>query len=104
MASDILGAVSRQDSLFAPEQRQSYQEQKRRAQAPKRIETIEKPRLNRQRLVVKTSTRLRKELASCVAYAIGSDNKWDFELGFLNNTACDVRTFDCTGSVRRFPP
>ena len=79
------------------EQKQlSYQEQKRRAQAPKRIETIEKPRLNRQRLVVKTSTRLRKELAFCVAYAIGSDNKWDLELGILNNTACDVRTFDCT--------
>ncbi len=43
VASDILRAVSRQDSLFAPEQKQqSYQEQKRRAQTPKRIEKIEK--------------------------------------------------------------
>mmetsp|Transcript_8003 Transcript_8003/g.11644 ORF Transcript_8003/g.11644 Transcript_8003/m.11644 type:complete len:357 (+) Transcript_8003:34-1104(+) len=38
----------------------------------------------------------------CVVYSIGGNNKWQFELGILRSTSCQVYTFDCTGSKSRF--
>jgi len=38
----------------------------------------------------------------CVVYSIGSNNKWGFEMDILQNTPCDVYSFDCTGPRSRF--
>lgn len=32
----------------------------------------------------------------CVAYSIGSNNKWDFEEHIYRDTSCRIETFDCT--------
>jgi Caenorhabditis protein of unknown function, DUF268/Methyltransferase domain len=38
----------------------------------------------------------------CIVYSIGSNNQWEFEAGILQETPCEVHTFDCTGPVSRF--
>jgi hypothetical protein len=38
----------------------------------------------------------------CIVYSIGGNNLWEFETDILQNTSCDVHTFDCTGSKSRF--
>jgi hypothetical protein len=38
----------------------------------------------------------------CVVYSIGSNNQWQFEQGILQNTPCQVHSFDCTGDRERF--
>jgi hypothetical protein len=38
----------------------------------------------------------------CVVYSIGGNNHWEFELGILEKTPCEVHTFDCTGNITRF--
>ena len=38
----------------------------------------------------------------CVVYSIGGKTQWDFELGVLRSTSCQVYTFDGTGSKSRF--
>lgn len=40
--------------------------------------------------------------APCVVYSIGGNNQWEFELDVLKRTPCEVHTFDCTGSRKRF--
>ena len=39
---------------------------------------------------------------NCVAYSIGGNNQWEFELDIISRTKCNVHTFDCTGDVTRF--
>jgi hypothetical protein len=31
----------------------------------------------------------------CVAYSIGSNDKWDFEENFYKDADCAIETFDC---------
>jgi hypothetical protein len=38
----------------------------------------------------------------CNVYSLGGNNQWQFELDALNQTECDVHTFDCTGDISRF--
>eukprot|EP00977_Amphora_coffeiformis_P024481 scaffold15975_cov153-Amphora_coffeaeformis.AAC.1 len=38
----------------------------------------------------------------CVVYSIGGNNQWQFEMGVLQKTPCQVHTFDCTGDRSRF--
>ena len=38
----------------------------------------------------------------CIVYSIGGNNQWQFELAVLQETPCEVHTFDCTGKVSRF--
>ena len=38
----------------------------------------------------------------CIIYSIGGNNKWEFEVALLQETPCEVHTFDCTGPVSRF--
>lgn len=42
------------------------------------------------------------QLDSCVIYAIGSHNVWEFEQDLLMRTNCQIHTFDCTGRRDRF--
>jgi hypothetical protein len=44
------------------------------------------------------------ESSSCVVYSIGGNNQWAFEQGILQETNCEVHTFDCTGPRSRFRP
>ena len=41
-------------------------------------------------------------VAPCVVYSIGGNNQWEFERGILDNSPCDVHTFDCTGPKTRY--
>lgn len=41
-------------------------------------------------------------LDSCLIYAIGSNNEWDFEEDLLERTNCQIHSFDCTGKRDRF--
>ena len=38
----------------------------------------------------------------CIIYSIGSNNQFGFEEALLNQTKCDIHTFDCTGPITRF--
>lgn len=41
--------------------------------------------------------------APCVIYSLGSNLNFDFELSMLNNTPCEIFTFDCTVNVAALP-
>lgn len=38
----------------------------------------------------------------CIVYSIGGNNLWQFELDLLEQTQCEIHTFDCTGPISRF--
>ena len=38
----------------------------------------------------------------CVVYSIGGNDWWQFELGLLESTPCEIHTSDCTGPISRF--
>jgi hypothetical protein len=38
----------------------------------------------------------------CIVYSLGGNNQWSFELDLLQQTNCEVHTFDCTGNITRF--
>jgi hypothetical protein len=40
----------------------------------------------------------------CIVYSLGGNNQWSFELDLLQQTNCEVHTFDCTGNITRFTP
>ena len=43
-----------------------------------------------------------QKLDNCLIYSIGGNNQWQFENAMLEQTKCDVHTFDCTGEIDRF--
>ena len=41
--------------------------------------------------------------APCTIYSVGgNNNEWEFEMGLLETTACEIHTFDCKGPSSRF--
>jgi Methyltransferase domain len=45
---------------------------------------------------------VRRMNPSCIVYSLGGNNQWAFEIDVLNQTNCEVHTFDCTGPAERF--
>jgi hypothetical protein len=46
---------------------------------------------------------LAKLRSPCVIYSLGSNLNFAFEFSMVNNTACDIFTFDCTVNVAALP-
>jgi hypothetical protein len=56
------------------------------------------------RLEEKEPAAKKEETSPCVVYSIGGNNQWAFEKVILEQTTCEVHTFDCTGLRSRFQP